>query len=392
MHEPDRTRWGEVVLLIVAGIVAAFQLGKVPVALPLLRTEFGLDAVVASAFLSALTLLGAFGGLVFGALADRLGHRRMLAGGLGLLALASIGGAFAHDAALVLAGRVAEGVGYLAVAVAVPPLIVAATDARDRRAALGWWGTYVPLGMAAVLFTAPPLLHAGGWRALWLATGAAALLAALVIVPRLSRVSRERGAPLGARIGAVVATPMPSVLALAFAAYAGEYLALVGFLPTLIVASGLTVAIAAIWSGVVTLASAAGNLLGGFLARAVPRWATITGGALVMGGSAALAFDHAAPLWLRIAASTLATFAGGVIPSSIMASVPIVAPSPKLIASTQGLAVQGSCAGQVIVPVVVAAVGGLRPGPNGSLTMLAFSAITIAAALVLRARERHVSP
>jgi hypothetical protein len=70
-----------------------------------------------------------------------------------------------------------------------------------------------------------------------------------------------------------------------------------------------------------------------------------------------------------------------------MASVPIVSPSPRLIATTQGLAVQGSSAGQTVIPVVVAAIGGLRTGTNGSLAMLACSALTLVAALSLRPAE-----
>jgi MFS family permease len=334
-------------------------------------------------------LLGAFGGVFCGAIVDRLGHRVMLLGGLWLLALVSSAGALVHDASLLLVLRIAEGLGFLAVAVAAPPLIVAATAQRDRRVALGWWGCYVPFGMAVVLFAAPPLVNAGGWRALWLATAAGAALLALVLPLALRHAPAPHAerASFVAQIGAVLGTPLPLVLAVAFGAYAGEYLALIGFLPTMIVESGRTVALAAVAAGFVAIGSGLGNLLGGVLTRVLPRWAIMSAGAIAMGIAAALAYDRALPILAREIAAVVATLVGGVIPASVMASVPIVSPSPRLIATTQGLAVQGSSAGQTVIPVVVAAIGGLRTGTNGSLAMLACSALTLVAALSLRPAE-----
>lgn len=385
MTDRERTRRGEVALLIACGIVASFQLGKIPVALPLLRRELGLDALASGAYLSALPVLGALLGVFCGAVVDRVGHRRMLAGGLLFIAVVSAAGAFVHGAAPLLALRVGEGLGFLAVAVAAPPLIVAATSARDRRTALGWWGVYVPFGMAAVFFAAPPLVHAGGWRALWLVTGAASALLAPVVLAVLHDAPEARRAAVsfGAQLRTVLGTPLPLILAVAFAAYSGEYLALVGFLPTMVVEDGQSVALAALATGVVSIASGLGNLLGGILARTLPRWAIMTAGAVAMGIASSLAFDHALPVGVRELAAVAATLLGGVIPASVMASVPVVAPSASVIATTQGLAVQGSSAGQTVVPLVVAAAGGLRPGPNGSLLMLACSAVTVVAALTL---------
>jgi hypothetical protein len=114
----------------------------------------------------------------------------------------------------------------------------------------------------------------------------------------------------------------------------------------------------------------------------------MSAGAVAMGVAAALAYDRALPILVRECAAVAATLVGGVIPASVMASVPIVAPNPSLIATTQGLAVQGSSAGQTVIPVVVAAIGGLRSGPNGSIAMLLCSAITLLAALTLRSAER----
>jgi hypothetical protein len=67
-----------------------------------------------------------------------------------------------------------------------------------------------------------------------------------------------------------------------------------------------------------------------------------------------------------------------------MASVPAYTPSPRLLATTQGLIVQGSAAGQLVGPVVVAALGGLHGSLAAAFAMLAYAALPFGAAAALR--------
>jgi len=43
ISEPERTSWGQVFLLVGAGVVAAFQVGQAPPVLPDIRTELGMS-------------------------------------------------------------------------------------------------------------------------------------------------------------------------------------------------------------------------------------------------------------------------------------------------------------------------------------------------------------
>ena len=81
------TSWLAVAAIAVAGIVAAFQIGKLPAALPVLRAELGLSLVEAGWIVSALAAVGVATGMVWGFVADRFGHRRMLLSGLGVVVL-----------------------------------------------------------------------------------------------------------------------------------------------------------------------------------------------------------------------------------------------------------------------------------------------------------------
>ena len=64
----------------------SMNIGKVPPALPLLRTELGLSLVQAGWVSSMLTTLAVVAALGFGLLAGRLGALRMVLVGLGLSA------------------------------------------------------------------------------------------------------------------------------------------------------------------------------------------------------------------------------------------------------------------------------------------------------------------
>ena len=76
-------------LVILAGVVAALHIGKLPPAIPVLRDALGLTLVQAGFLLSLVQLAGMTLGVVFGVVADTLGSRRSMTLGLVLLAIVS---------------------------------------------------------------------------------------------------------------------------------------------------------------------------------------------------------------------------------------------------------------------------------------------------------------
>ncbi|MFM8989641.1 MAG: MFS transporter, partial [Alphaproteobacteria bacterium] len=132
--------------LVGAGIVAAFHIGKAPAALPAMRAELGLTLAESAWVISAFNVLGVATGRALGALADRLGHRRVVLAGFALLAMAGAAGAMARGPGGILAARFAEGLGIRAVVVAVPAQIRAFARPADLGLALGFWSTYMPAG------------------------------------------------------------------------------------------------------------------------------------------------------------------------------------------------------------------------------------------------------
>ena len=345
-----------------AGVAAAMNVGKVPVSLPLIRSEFGLSLVQAGYVASMLTTLAVFSAVGVGLLSGRVGALRMVIGGLLLSAAASLLALGADGFAGLLASRVAEGAGFLFVVVAGPALISAAAAPQDRRFALSVWSSYMPAGAGLAMALAPLLLPAGGWHALWLACAAALLLAA-TLAWRQRAVYSVAGASSHYSPGlrpslAVLRQPLPWLLAFSFGAWALQHFALIIWLPTYLKEQrGLPPGTVAGLTCLMLLVNVPGNLIGGSLVqRGVPRGRLIALAHTVTGLSGWWLFQDSVPDGLRYALCLLLSFSGGVIPAAVMSSTTVLARTPQQIGAVQGLIMQASQLGQFVGTPLIAAV------------------------------------
>jgi MFS family permease len=389
------TRWAVVLLLCAAGVVVAFQIGKAPAALPLVRADLGLSLVTAGWVISMFNVIGTLLGMVIGALADRLGHRRVILSGLALVAVSSLLGAAAQGGAVLLATRFLEGLGFMMVVVAAPALIVRASAPADLKLAFGAWGCYMPAGSAAMMAAAPALLAPWGWRGLWIANAVLVALFAVALALATRGVARPRAAAPSSLLRDMRTTataPGPVLLALAFGAYALKYLVVLGFLPTILVESeGLSLTAATGLTAFAIAMNVPGNLLGGMLVhRGVRPWLLLATASVVLVVCGSALYMTALPLLLRYGLCVVLSFVGGILPSSVFGAAPAHAPSPRLVATTNGLIMQGSNLGQSIGPpgaaALAASVGGWQMTP---LVLGLAGAVGVAVALALRALERR---
>jgi MFS transporter, DHA1 family, inner membrane transport protein len=106
-----------------------------------------------------------------------------------------------------------------------------------------------------------------------------------------------------------------------------------------------------------------------------------------MAAGSSLAFVPVLPIVPRLACALVGVLAGGAVPAAIMLSVPDAAPSPRLMATTQGLVMQGSSIGQLLGPVTVAAAGGVTGSAQAVALVFAFAVVPLAAARSLTARH-----
>lgn len=386
-----RTRWPLVLLLAGAGVVSAFQIGKAPAALPILRADLGMTLPQAAWVISIFYVIGVVAGMPLGALAERLGHRRTALGGLGIIALASAAGAGATGAAWLLASRFFEGLGFMTVVVATPALLVRTAAPSDLKLAFGFWAAYMPAGTATMMVAAPALVGAAGWRGLWLANAALVLTYAFALARATRHLAGRRAGPESSLLGdmrTTLAAPGPLLLALTFACYTLQFLAVFGLLPTMLVEQhGLTPGIAALLGSAAVAINIPGNVLGGWAVhRGARRWAVVAVVCATMGVCALLIYSAELALPARYGLCLLLSLAGGMLPAVVLGAGPALAPSPRHVAVTNGLIMQGSNLGQVIGPPAVAAIAAGAGGWSAAPVVLG-SAAMLGVALALRLRR-----
>jgi len=358
---PAPTRWPGVAAVVLAGIAAATQIGKVPAAMTTIGAEFGLTLAAAALLVALFALLTAAAGLGIGLAAALIGARRALLGGLAAGTVAAVAATLASGATPLLLARVAEGAGFLLVTVTGPALIAGMAGGRDRAFAMGLWGTYMPAGVALGLLSAP-LVEAAGWRVAWLAC-AALLGAALVLCWRT--VPPDAPAPAGlrpamrAQLGELMAARRPLLVAAAFATYNLVYLGIAAFLPAFLEARGAGTGAAGVAAALAAISNALGNLGAGVLTgRGAQPERLLAVGAAAMALLAAAIYLSPLP----VVASALAVAAccvGGLVPASCFALLPRVVPDASLVAPAMGLVTQGNSLVQLLAPPALGALAGL---------------------------------
>lgn len=354
-------------IVVLAGVAAALHVGKLAPALPVLSVELGVTLVQAGFLLSLVQLAGMALGVAAGLAADGLGLKRTMAGGLALLSLASVAGGWARDPYSLMALRAVEGAGFLLAAMPAPGLIRRLVDPSRVNPMLGLWGAYMPLGTAAALLIGPMVIAASGWPGWWwllalVSAGMAAWLwVALPADPRHAAGGGPVPATRQSRLGQTLSAPGPWLVALAFAAYSSQWLAVIGFLPTMYAQAGLGTALAGAATALAAVVNMAGNVASGrLLQRGVPAQCLLYLGFAAMGLGAFVAFAPLADALdpptagaLRYAAVLLFSAVGGLIPGTLFSLAVRLAPAERAVSTTVGWMQQCSSLGQFAGPPLV---------------------------------------
>lgn len=354
-------------LVILAGVCAALHVGKLPAALPVLRDALGVSLLQAGFLLSLVQLAGMMLGVAVGLVADGIGLRRTMLTGLCVLACASGLGAWARHPSELLVLRAVEGMGFLLVTMPAPGLIRRLVASERLSAILGVWSAFMPLGTALALLAGPLVIGLWGWQGLWLGLS---VLTASMALALLARVRGDPGAasdaavPAGwpVRLRETVSSRGPWIVALCFAVYSAQWMAVIGFLPSIYSQAGLALG----WTAIATAAAAAVNIIGNvasgrLLQQGVsPDRLLLTGyaamalGAWLAFGPVAAGLPGGSAAVLRYAAVLVFSMVGGMIPGTLFSLAVRMAPGEETVSTTVGWMQQWSCFGQFAGPPLVA--------------------------------------
>ena len=358
-------------VVVLAGVCAAVQVGKLPPALPVLQQALDITLLQSGFLLSTVQLAGMTLGLAVGLSADGLGLRRSLLAGLVVLFVAGALGGWAQSAPTLIALRALEGFGFLLVTLPAPSLLRQLVPVNGLSRMLGMWGAYMPLGAALGLLFGPLVIEHLGWPIWWWGTAVLSLLTAVwvwQVVP--TDLERQNAQPIKSsapvawslRLRQTLTAPGPWLVALSFAVYSSQWLAVIGFLPSVYAQAGITGGTSAVLTALAAAANMVGNVASGrLLQRGVSAQRLLTVGFGVMALGAFFAFST----WpdsigaglspsAKFVAVVLFSGVGGMIPGTLFSLAVRLAPSEGTVSTTVGWMQQCSSFGQFFGPPLVA--------------------------------------
>jgi MFS transporter, CP family, cyanate transporter len=311
--------------------------------------------------------------------------------GLTILSVASFAGGFAQSPATLMLLRAIEGLGFLLASMPAPGLLRRLVEPERINGALGWWSAYMPFGTALALLGGPLVMGVAGWQGWWwlMALPSAVMAAWLWLrLPDdpLRAIANAAAVPNASpgRLRTTLGTRGPWLVALSFAVYSAQWLAVIGFLPMVYGQAGLTPAIAGTATAAAALVNMFGNIAAGkFLQRGWRAQTLLYIGFGAMAVGAALAF---APIWdavdeplfvagVRYVAVLGFSMIGGLVPGTLFSLAVELAPDDGTVSTTVGWMQQWSAFGQFAGPPLVAWVASRAGGWQWSWVVTASCAL-----------------
>ncbi|MGH2447697.1 MAG: MFS transporter [Chloroflexota bacterium] len=201
---PNRT--AALILVCLAQLMVIIDISIVNVALPSIKVALGFSEVDLQWIVNAYTLVFAGFLLLGGRMADILGRRSVLIGGLLLFTAASLVSGLAQSSSMLIVARAVQGLGGAIISpAALSILTVTFPEGRERNRALGVWGAVAGGGIALGVILGGMLAQGPGWRWVFFVNVPIGILTAL-LTPRLLGESRDERSHSFDLLGALSAT------------------------------------------------------------------------------------------------------------------------------------------------------------------------------------------
>ena len=363
--------------IFLAGVCAALHVWKLPPALPELQRQLGMTLVESGFLLSLVQLGGMTLGVLVGLMAEKIGLRRCILIGMSVLSFSSAASTLFDTKTALLAFRALEGVGFLMVVMPAPGMIRRLVEPAYLSRLLGLWGAYVPFATVLALVVGSWILSISSWQVLWwvlvLLTFAIGVLIyrqvpsdaayRASVVANAPGLTAEKPPKALQLVGQTLTSKNVWLVVLCSLAYASQWMAVVGFLPTIYVAAGYSGTTAGLMAALVGGANVIGSVWGGRLVHKgfKPHNLIITA-FVTMAICAFVAFGVGAPTWLQLIMAFIFSAVGGLVPGNMFFLVLQVAPSRQASSTSVGLLQQCLSTGQFMGPPLAAWVATLAGG------------------------------
>lgn len=355
------------VVLVASGVVAAMHVWKLPGAMEFIRDDLNMSLVSAGTLLGIVQVGAMCLGLLGSLFSERVGLRRTLLIGLGLVGIGSLAGALAQSTWQLMSTRAFEGIGFLLITLVAPPLIrrYAPSDAINR--AMGWWTAFQGMAVFLAVLASTLLLQNDtviDWHWWWALMG----VISLVMIPLVRwAVPMDQAQSVNLsqavrRIWTTMGSLMPWVLSVLFACYTLQWGAIIGFMPDIFSGSGASVVLVGVATAIVGGLNGVGNVIAGsMLNRGISARLLVITGMIAMIVTTVLIF---APDWNQVPGGVWYQFAVACLFSGVAATVPAsvtrlgvdAAPEGGSASAVMGLMIHIYNAANFLGPVILSSI------------------------------------
>lgn len=395
---PTRQNTGNAtwIVVVVCGVIAAMHIWKLPSALSEVQADLTISLVQAGLLLGLVQLAGMLGGIPASIISERVGLRRTMVLGLGLLAVGTVISALASTSEVMMSARALEGIGYLAVTVVAPALIRRETPTSRLTIALGAWAGFQGMATFIAVLGSSLLLQVTDWR-IWYWMMAAITAVGIPLLLKYTVPDPRREGGVGAafhRVWVTMRSWKPWVAGAVFACYTLQWTAVIGFLPTVYQEYGIGTVLGGALSAVAGGVNAVGAVLAGFLLqRGFSVRPLVITAFLVMGITS---FGVYAVDWSIIPGTFIAQFIlvcmfsmiGALIPTSMFRVAVDLAPTGGSTPAVVGLMHQMQNSGNFLGPILLAWLAAQAQGWHTSWWLTASAGILGIALIMLFSEKR----
>ncbi|KUM31086.1 MFS transporter [Arthrobacter sp. EpRS66] len=399
VHTPPRTNtaW---IILVASGVVAGLHIWKLSPALSVIREELGFSLFFSGVLLGVVQVAGMVGGLAVSLLSEVISQRRTFIIGLLLLVIGSGLGAFSPNAFMLLATRIIEGAGVIMATVMGPGLVRLHAPLKNMNMAVGWWAAYMGMATFIGVFSTALALQHLPWHIWWAVLAGVTLLPIPLILKFVTADTPSGSSAVrtaASRIAVTARSGRVWVSGMIFGSYTVQWMAVVGFLPTIYAEFGLSAVAGGLASAVVGGLNAVGAIICGTLMhRGLNGRTLLFAGFGLMAVTSVLTFAFDYPthlLWIQMICVGLFSLSGAAIPTTVTRIVVDLAPPGGSAPAAMGLAQQIFNIGNFTGPMLLAAMASWTGGWNSTWWMtVAFALLGISLTMVLSRKNSPFQP
>ncbi|WP_165052032.1 MULTISPECIES: CynX/NimT family MFS transporter [unclassified Adlercreutzia] len=346
-----------VILLLVGTSITIVQY-KIPSILENVMAMYDMTSATGSWLMSVFTAVGIFLSLPTGSLTKKLGPKRVLLLGCGVIVAGSVIGAFATSAWLMIFSRAVEGVAFVFITVAGPLAVEKYVAPEHQGTANGIWSLWICFGSVIGSTITPMMFEILGLTGTWLAYAIIVAVMALVLmvavrVPASVDALRVETPEEKVSLADYLALAKPNALLYFFAylVFNIEILAVLSYTPTFLQSQGMNASLSGFASSLPGLLAVVSALVFGKLIDRSGRTKVFYVVALIAAAPATfLMLTQAGPLlW---AGAFLMGLIGYGIPVACLTSLPQIAGRKELMPAAMGVLMLVQCLGEFLGSLV----------------------------------------